>query len=39
MGGSYVDISVPNILTIWIIAAIGMIVMGAVASALRQYGT
>lgn len=38
MGGSYVDISIPNILTIWIIAAVGVIIMGAIASALRTYG-
>lgn len=38
MGGSYVQISVPNIVTIWIIGAVGVLAVGFMASALRSYG-
>lgn len=38
MGGSYIQISIPNIITISLIAAIGVVVVGAMASLLRTYG-
>jgi hypothetical protein len=38
MGGSYINISIPNILTIWIIGALGILIVGGIASLLRQYG-
>jgi hypothetical protein len=36
--GSYINISIPNIITIWIIGAIGILAVGGMASLLRQYG-
>lgn len=38
MDGAYVHISIPNIITIWIMAALGVFAVAAVSSMLRQYG-
>lgn len=35
--GSYIQISIPNILTIWIIAAVGVLLVGGMASLLRSF--
>ena len=36
--GGHVQVSIQNIITIWIIAAVGMLLVGGMASLLRQYG-
>lgn len=36
--GGYIKIDLANIVTIWLIAALGYVLVGAMASALRSYG-
>jgi hypothetical protein len=37
MEGNYISINLPNIITICLAAALGMFVVGAISSGLRQY--
>lgn len=38
MEGAYIHINIPNIVSILVIGALGMFVLSAMSSLLRQYG-